>query len=74
MQTAYNLLQHEISSIVFPTILKNTVGMRMILYLWNVNPSILLRGFMDAMEDDPDNINKVLDSCQELKVGLFKFC
>lgn len=68
MQTAYNLLQHEISSIAFPTMLKSTLGTRMILYLWNVNPSILLRGVMDAMKDDPDNINKVLDACQELKV------
>ncbi|XP_019188947.1 PREDICTED: CCR4-NOT transcription complex subunit 1-like [Ipomoea nil] len=68
INTAYNLLQHEISSIVFPTMLKSTLGTRVILYLWNVNPSILLRGVMDAMEDDPNNINKVLDSCQELKI------
>nr|GLL40743.1 CCR4-NOT transcription complex subunit 1-like [Ipomoea trifida] len=68
INTAYNLLQHEISSIAFPTMLKSTLGTRMILYLWNVNPSILLRGVMDAMKDDPDNINKVLDACQELKI------
>lgn len=68
MQTVYNLLQHEISSTVFPMILKNVPGMGMIHYLWHVNPNILVRGFVDAITIDPDNISRVLEACQELKV------
>nr|GMC82829.1 CCR4-NOT transcription complex subunit 1 isoform X1 [Ipomoea batatas] len=68
INTVYNLLQHEISSTVFPMILKNAPGMGMIHYLWHVNPSILVRGFVDAITIDTDNISRVLEACQELKI------
>lgn len=37
-------------------------------HLWCVNPNFLLRGFLDAENMNPDNMNRVLDLCQELKV------
>lgn len=70
MQTAYNLLQHEVYSVVFPAILKSATGSSVVLHLWHVNPSIPLRGFIDALNMDPDNMNRVLDLCHELKVNL----
>ncbi|KAL6965062.1 hypothetical protein U1Q18_036119 [Sarracenia purpurea var. burkii] len=70
VNTAYNLIQYEVSSSVFPMILKNCEGSGMILHLWHVNPNLLLRGFLDAHNTDPDDINRVLDICQELKILL----
>ncbi|CAH9118024.1 unnamed protein product [Cuscuta europaea] len=68
INTAYNLLHHEISSAVFPRMLKNALRMGMIHYLWHVNPNILVRGFIDAIAIDPDNISRVLEACQEPKI------
>lgn len=68
MQTAYNLLQSEVSAAVFPMILRNSGGLGMILYLWHVNPVLVLRGFVDAANLEPDCLIRVLDISQELKV------
>lgn len=70
MQTAYKLLQFEISSTVFPILLRNSAGSGTILQLWQVNPNLLLRGFLDAYNTNPDDIRRVLDVCQELKVNM----
>lgn len=70
LQTPYNLLQHEVSSIVFPVILKSAVASGMILHLWHVNPNLVLRGIIDSQNNDVDSITRILDICQELKVGL----
>ena len=59
------------SSAVFSVILKNSAGNSMLLHLWHINPSMLLRGFADALNADQENVNRVLDACLELKVG---FC
>ncbi|OIT36093.1 PREDICTED: CCR4-NOT transcription complex subunit 1 [Nicotiana attenuata] len=68
INTAYNLLQHEVSAAVFPVMLKNTGANGMILHLWHVNPSILLRGLVDTLNVDLENTYKVLDTCQEQKI------
>ncbi|XP_059651610.1 uncharacterized protein LOC132299153 [Cornus florida] len=68
INTAYNLLQYEVSSTVFPMIVKNTMRNGMILHLWHVNPNLLLRGFVDAHNIDPDNMSRVLNICQEQKI------
>ncbi|KAA8515904.1 hypothetical protein F0562_019083 [Nyssa sinensis] len=68
INTAYNLLQYEVSSTVFPMVVKNTTGTGTILHLWHVNPNLLLRGFVDAYSIDPDSMSRVLDICQELKI------
>ncbi|KAI6684113.1 hypothetical protein NL676_030026 [Syzygium grande] len=52
--TLYNLLQSEVSLAVFPMIMKNAGGVGMILYLWQVNPILVLRGFVDPAGLDPD--------------------
>lgn len=70
LQTVYNLLQHEVSLIVFPMILKSAVGSGMILHLWHVNPNLVLRGIIDSQNNDVDSTPRILDICQELKVVL----
>ncbi|GFS35543.1 transcription regulator [Actinidia rufa] len=70
INTAYNLLQDEVSSAVLPMIFKSSLGSGMILHLWRVNPNLLLRGFLDAYNTDPDDMSRVLDICQELKILL----
>lgn len=67
-QTAYNLLQYEVYSSVFPELLNSSTGASVILHLWHVNPSLLLRGFIDAFSMDSSNMIKVLELCHELKV------
>ncbi|XP_048132836.1 CCR4-NOT transcription complex subunit 1 isoform X7 [Rhodamnia argentea] len=68
INTVYNLLQSEISLAVFPMIMKNMGGVGMILYLWHVNPILVLRGFVDAASLDPDCMTRILDICEELKI------
>lgn len=75
LQTAYNLIRHEVCSAVFPMIVKNaTGGNTLMLQLWHVNPAVLLWGFINVLNADPESIIKVLDICQELKVGSPYFC
>ncbi|KAK4379437.1 hypothetical protein RND71_001299 [Anisodus tanguticus] len=68
INTAYNLLQHEVSAAAFPVMLKNSAASGMILHLWHVNTSILCWGLVEALNVDLDNTHKVLDACQELKI------
>ncbi|KAK7287009.1 hypothetical protein RJT34_22414 [Clitoria ternatea] len=68
ISTAYSLLQREVSLIVFPMIIKSTVGSGMILHLWHVNPNLVLRGIMDCQNSDADSIVRIVDICQELKI------
>ncbi|XP_065859281.1 uncharacterized protein [Euphorbia lathyris] len=67
VNTAYNLLQYEVSFTLFPMVIKGAAS-GIILYLWHINPSIVVRGFVDAHNVDPDCITKILDICQELKI------
>lgn len=70
LQTAYNLLQHELSATVFPMILKNGTGSSGIInHLWHVNTNLVLRGIVEAHKSDLDVITKTLDICQEIKVS-----
>ncbi|XP_022944795.1 CCR4-NOT transcription complex subunit 1-like isoform X1 [Cucurbita moschata] len=70
INTAYNLLQYEVSFSVFPLMLRNPLGSGLILQLWHVNPNLVLRGFVDSQNSDPDCIVRILDICQELKILL----
>lgn len=72
LQTAYNLLQREVSLIVFPMILKSDGSSGMIPHLWHVNPNLVLRGFIDSQNNDADNTVRIVDVCQELKVVLLE--
>ncbi|KAM5554755.1 hypothetical protein ABKV19_022924 [Rosa sericea] len=68
INTPYNLLQYEVSFIVFPMIVKNVMGNGMFVHLWHTNPSLVLRGFVDAYNSDPESMTRILDICQELKI------
>ncbi|XP_077235419.1 transcription regulator [Tasmannia lanceolata] len=68
INTAFNLLQYEVSSTVFPMIIGNATGSGIIHLLWHVNSSLVLRGFMDIHNTFPDIISRILDICQELKI------
>ncbi|KAJ9558076.1 hypothetical protein OSB04_012690 [Centaurea solstitialis] len=68
VNTPYNLIQHEVSSVVLPVILKDASMGGILLHLWHVNPPFLLRALNDALNMDADNTNRVLDLCQELKI------
>ena len=68
LQTAYNLIQREVSSTVLPMILDNASRKGLILHLWHINPHLVLRGFVDFVAKDSDSINRILDICQETKV------
>lgn len=55
INTLYNLLQYEVLYVVLPVVLKDVSAHGIVLHLWHVNPSILLRGFVDALNMDPDS-------------------
>ncbi|XP_068649486.1 uncharacterized protein [Aristolochia californica] len=68
INTAFNLLQREVSSIVFPMIFGNSMRGAILQNLWSVNPYLVVHGFVDIQSVDSDNLSKVLDICQELKI------
>ncbi|KAM7274567.1 hypothetical protein ACFE04_016433 [Oxalis oulophora] len=70
ISTAYNLLQYEVSSTVFPIMVKSVIASGMVLHLWHVNPTLVLRGFVDAHKNEPDCMSRILDICQELQILL----
>lgn len=67
INSAYNLLQYEVSSTVFPLMLNDPMKSSIIHLLWQVNPNLVLRGFADA-HTDPGSIYRILNICQELKI------
>jgi len=67
LQTPYNLLQYEVSSTVFPVILRDPTKSGIIHRLWRVNPHMVLRGFVDT-STHPNNLFIIVDICQDLKV------
>ncbi|XVF22765.1 hypothetical protein REPUB_Repub12eG0199200 [Reevesia pubescens] len=68
VNTAYNLLQHDVTSTVFPMIIKNAQGCGMVVQLWHVNTNLVLRGFVEVHNTEPDSMIRILEICQELKI------
>ncbi|KAI3984606.1 hypothetical protein MKX01_040483 [Papaver californicum] len=68
--TAYNLLQYEVLSSVFPMVLGNFSRAGVILHLWKVNPNVVLRGLLVVQNLDSESMMKTFGICQELKVCL----
>ncbi|CAN4111809.1 unnamed protein product [Withania somnifera] len=68
INTAYNLLQHEVAAAAFPVMLKNPAASGMVLHLWRVNTSILCWGLVEALGVDLGNMHKVVDAFQGLKI------
>jgi CCR4-NOT transcription complex subunit 1 len=67
LQTAYNLIQHEVLSCVFPAVVKNTMHSSLMNYLWHINPYLTLQGFIDA-HSDISCLLRTVDICEDLKV------
>ncbi|KAG9452304.1 hypothetical protein H6P81_005208 [Aristolochia fimbriata] len=68
ISTSFNLLQHEVTSIVFPMIIGNSMRGAILQNLWSVNPYLVVHSFVDMQSVDSDNLSKVLDICKELKI------
>ncbi|KAH6817786.1 transcription regulator [Perilla frutescens var. frutescens] len=68
VNTAYNLIQNEVASAVVPMALKSASASGLIFTLWHINPTMLLRGLIDAANLDPDGVSRTLDACQEIKI------
>ncbi|RZC53428.1 hypothetical protein C5167_012294 [Papaver somniferum] len=66
--TAYNLLQYEVLSSVFPMVLGNFSRAGVVLHLWNANPNVVLRGLLDVQNFDPESMIKTFAICQEFKI------
>ena len=58
------------TSTVFAMIIKNVTGAGMILQLWHVNANLVLWGFIEVHNSEPDSMIRILEICQELKVNL----
>lgn len=69
LQTAYNFLQSEVCSALFPAILKDPMKISLIHYIWLANPSLVLRRFLDVYTD-PNFLLRILDISEELKVSV----
>jgi CCR4-NOT transcription complex subunit 1 len=68
IHTASSLIPYEVASAVFHLVLKSTAGKSSALCLWNINPNLLLRGFIDSLKMDPVHVTSVLNLSQELKI------
>ncbi|XP_014752689.1 CCR4-NOT transcription complex subunit 1 isoform X3 [Brachypodium distachyon] len=67
INTAYNLLQFEVLSCVFPAILKDAAKSNVVNSLWHINTCLTLRGFVDA-HSDPSCLLRIVDVCQDMKI------
>ncbi|XP_034575639.1 uncharacterized protein [Setaria viridis] len=67
INTTYNLIQHEVLSHVFPSMLKNTMHSRLMNYMWHINPYLTLRGFVDA-HSDINCLLRTVEICEDIKI------
>ncbi|KAF3780626.1 CCR4-NOT transcription complex subunit 1 [Nymphaea thermarum] len=68
IKTAFNLIQFELSSTIFPMLLANDPKSSGIHQLWLVNRDLVLRGFIDIHDADPDSALRILEICHDLKI------
>ncbi|XP_043718242.1 CCR4-NOT transcription complex subunit 1-like isoform X2 [Telopea speciosissima] len=68
INTAFNLLQYDVSSTVLPMIIGNAMNSGVFLHLWHASPNLLVRGFIGIHFADPENMTRILGICQELKI------
>ncbi|KAK1326455.1 hypothetical protein QJS10_CPA01g02771 [Acorus calamus] len=68
VNTAYNLIQYEVFSTVFPLIVGNSTKGGIVQHLWHVNPDLILWGFIDAHATNPDIVSRISDLCQEFEI------
>ncbi|XP_021286308.1 CCR4-NOT transcription complex subunit 1-like [Herrania umbratica] len=67
INTAYNLLQHDVSSTIFPIVVEKSMG-SLILHLWHSNSKFVACGFMDMIKADESSIIGMLAICHEQKI------
>lgn len=67
VKTEHNLLQKEVLSSVFSTVLKDTAKSNVVKYLWRVNPCLTLGGFVEA-HSDRKCLLRIADLCQQLQI------
>jgi len=67
INTVYNLIQQEVLSCVFPSVVKNTMHSSLMNYLWHINPYLTLRGFVDA-HSDISCLLRTVEICEDLKI------
>ena len=70
LQTAYNLIQREVLSVVFPLIITNSQDSGFILHLWHQNAELVLWGILNAQNLKVDSILRIIEICHELKVNM----
>ncbi|KAL8129102.1 hypothetical protein V2J09_018257 [Rumex salicifolius] len=70
IKTAYNLVQYELSLSIFPRVICSTSSDRngIIMQIWLFNPLLLGRAFLEALTRDSDNIARIVDICDEIKI------
>ncbi|XP_031484451.1 uncharacterized protein LOC116253657 isoform X3 [Nymphaea colorata] len=68
IKTAFNLIQFELSSTIFPMLLANDPKSSGLHQLWLVNRDLVLRGFIDIHDADPDSALRILEICHDLKI------
>ncbi|KAJ9563300.1 hypothetical protein OSB04_008460 [Centaurea solstitialis] len=66
--TPCNLLQHEVSSVVLPSLLKDDSKSEVVLNLWHVNPLFFSRALKDALNSDPEITNRVVNLLEDLEI------
>ncbi|KAL0758259.1 hypothetical protein Bca101_095927 [Brassica carinata] len=66
--TAYNLIQREVLSVVFPLIITNSQDSGFILHLWHQNAELVLWGILNAQNLKVDSILRIIEICHELKI------
>ncbi|KAJ0235619.1 Transcription regulator [Hirschfeldia incana] len=68
IKTAYNLIQREVLSVVFPLIITNSQDSGFILHLWHQNAELVLWGILNAQNLKADSILRIVEICHELKI------
>ncbi|XVF08470.1 hypothetical protein REPUB_Repub07fG0006100 [Reevesia pubescens] len=67
ISTPYNILQHDVSSTIFPMVVENSMG-SLILHLWHSNSKFVAHGFIDMIKADQSSIIRMLAICHEQKI------
>ncbi|EOA39181.1 hypothetical protein CARUB_v10012145mg [Capsella rubella] len=68
IKTAYNLIQREVVSAIFPVIVTNSQDSGFILNIWHQNAELFLWGILDAQNLKADSMLRIVEICHELKI------
>lgn len=68
IKTAYNLIQREVLSVIFPLIITNSQDSGFILHLWHQNTELVLWGILNAQNLKADILLRIIEICHELKI------